>query len=128
MKPACLLTDFTYILAISDSGGKDKDVFGLGFIGMGEGATGDEITRAGSAGKGSVSKIVVGTEVGVSGTVVGTKAGVGTSSNWVLPAFFVLASDPGSCHSLDFVDSWLVLKVVAGLSSCLSIRFVHPFA
>ena len=79
MQAACLLTDSTYILAVSDSGGNNKDVFGLGFTKTGEGAGEDGIAGAGSAGNGDVSVIVVGTKAGVSKTVVRTKAGVGTS-------------------------------------------------
>ena len=43
MKVACLLTDSTLILAVFDSGGKGKDVFGSGFTGMGEGAGGTRL-------------------------------------------------------------------------------------
>ena len=91
MKAACLLTDSTYILAVSNNGGKGKDVFGSRFTKTGEGAEGDRIAGAGSARRGSVSKIVVGTEARVSGTIVGTEArteaGIGTSS---IPAYFPL--------------------------------------
>ena len=94
MKAACLLIDSTYILTVSNSGGKGKDILGSGFTGRGEGARGDGIVGAGSVGRSDVSKIVV-----------GTGAGVGISSGWVLLASFVFASDPESCLSLDSVDS-----------------------
>ena len=35
---------------------------------------------------------------------IGTEVGVGTSSGWVLLASFVMASDPGSYLSPDFVN------------------------
>ena len=89
-----------------------KDVLGSGFTSTEEGARRDGITGAGSAGRGGVSKTVVGTETGVSKTIVGTEAGVGTSSGCVLSASLVLASDPGACRSPNSVDSWLVLRIV----------------
>ena len=97
-----------------------KDVLGSGFTRMGEGAWGDEIARAGSVGKGGVSETVVGIETRVSRTVVGTEAGVDTSSDCVLPASLVLASDPEACHSLDSVDSWLVFRVVGVWRFCIT--------
>ena len=134
MKAACLLTDSTYALAVSDRDGMGMDVLGSGFTSTREGAGGDGIAGAGSTGRGRVPETVVGTVTGVSGIVVGTKtgvfgfvvgietgvsetvvgmeAGVGTSSDCALPASLVLASDPGACYSLDSVYSWLVLKVV----------------
>ena len=84
MKAACILTDSTYVFAISDRGGMGMDVLGSGFIGTGEGA-GDGITRAGSAGRGGVSETVVGTKTGVFGTIVRMEAGVGTSFGCALP-------------------------------------------
>ena len=36
MKAACLLTDSIYSLAVSDSGGIENEVLGLGFDGVGE--------------------------------------------------------------------------------------------
>ena len=48
MKAACLLTDSIYSLAVSDRGGIEKEVLGLGFASMGETAGGDGTTRAGS--------------------------------------------------------------------------------
>ena len=65
MKATCLLTDSTYILAVSDSGGKSKDVLGSGFTGPEEGAEGEGIAGAGSVGRGGVSETVVGTEAGI---------------------------------------------------------------
>ena len=111
MKAVCLLTDSTYILAVSNRGRMDKDVLDSRFTGLGEGAGGDGIAEAGSVGRGGVSETVVEIETRVFGTVVGTKAGVGTSSSSVLPASLVLALDSGAYRSPDSVDSWLVLRV-----------------
>ena len=118
MKAACLLTDSTYILAISKRGRMGKDVFGSGFTGMGEGAEGDKIAGVGSAGRDGISETIVGTETGVSGIVVGTKAGVGTSFGYVLPVSLVLASDPKACRFPDSVNSWLVLRIVSVWRFC----------
>ena len=71
-----------------------KDGPGWKFTDPTEGAGGDGITGARFVGRGGVSE-----------TVVGIETGVGTSSNWVLPASFVLVSDPGFYLSSDSVDS-----------------------
>ena len=118
VKAACLLIDSTYILVVSDRGGMGKDVLGSKFTKMGEGAGGDRIARAGSAGRGGVSETVVRTKIGVSGTIVGTEASIDTSSGCVLPASLVLALDPRTCHSPDSVDFWLVLRVVGVWRFC----------
>ena len=69
-------------------------MLGSRFTESGEGAGEDGIAGAGSVGRGGVSE-----------TVVRTEARVSTSSGWVLPASFILASDLGSYLSPDSVDS-----------------------
>ena len=60
MKAACLLTDFIYALAVSNRGETKRDVLDPGFAGVGEAIGGDDTTRAGSAGKGGVSEVSIG--------------------------------------------------------------------
>ena len=118
VKVACLLTDSIYALAVSDRGRIGMDVLDFGFTGIEETIGGDGIAGARSAGRGRVLEIVIGTEIGVSRTIVGTGAGVGTSSDYALLASLVLALDPGACLSLDSADSWLVLRVVGVWRFC----------
>ena len=110
MKAACLLTDSIYSLAVSDRGGIEKEVLGLGFASMGKIAGGDGMTRAGSVGRSGVSEVSIGTGSWASRVGVGSKIGVGTS-NCGLSTFDVLTSDLGAGLSLDSADSWLVLRV-----------------
>ena len=110
MKAVCLLTDSIYALAISDRGGTEKDVLGLGFVGVGEIACGDNTTGAGSVGRGGVSEVSIGTGSWASGVGVGSRAGAGTSS-CALPTLDVLVSDPGAGLSPDSTDSWLVFRI-----------------
>ena len=110
MKAACLLTDSIYALAISDRGGTRRDVLDPGFAGVGEATGGDGMTRAGSARRGGVSEVSIGTGVGVSGVDVGSGAGIGTFG-CAFPTSDVMASDLGVGLSPDFADSWLVLRV-----------------
>ena len=111
MKAACLLTNSMYALAIFDRGRTGRDVLDSGFTCVEETARGDEMAKAGSAGKGGVLETFVGIEAGVSGTGIRTEVGVGTS-DCALPTLVALASDPRACLSLDSADSWLVLRVV----------------
>ena len=135
MKAACLLTDSTYSLAVSDSGGTRAEVLGLGFAGVGEVVGGDGTTGARSAGRGGVLEVSIGigswaSKVGASsGTGVdigpgtgagvgpGTGAGVGPrtgvgASYCNLSASDVLASDPGAGLPPESAESWFVLRVV----------------
>ena len=110
MKAACLLTDSIYSLAVFDRGGTEKEVLGLRFAGVGETAGGDGTTGTGSAGRGGVLEVSIGTRSWASGVGVGSGAGVG-ASGCGLSTSNALASDPGAGLSPDFVDSWLVCRV-----------------
>ena len=110
MKAACLLTDSIYSLAVSDRGGTEKEVLGLGFTGMGEIVGGNGTIGAGSAGRGGVLEVSIGTGSWASGVGVGPGAGVG-ASGCGLSTSDALASDPGAGLSLDSANSLLVLRV-----------------
>ena len=113
MKAACLLTDSIYFVAVFDSGGTraENEILGLGFAGVGEMVGGDGTMGAGSAGRGGVSEVSIGIGFWASG--VGARSGIGVgASDCSLSASDVLASDLGAGLSLDFADSWLVLRVV----------------
>ena len=79
MKAACLLTDSTYALAVSDRGGIGIDVLGSRFTNTREGAGGDGIARAGSTVRGRVLETIVRTKTRVSEIVLRTETSVGTS-------------------------------------------------
>ena len=110
MKAACLLTDSIYALTVSDRGGREKDVLGLGFASVWETAGGDDMTGAGSVGRGGVLEVSIETGSWASGVSIGSVTGAGTSS-CALPTLDVLALDPGAGLSPDSADSWLVFRV-----------------
>ena len=99
MKAACLLTDSAYNLTVFDRGGKGKEGPDLGFIELGEGADGVGTGGAGSVGRG---------------------ASVGSSSDWILPPSFDLASD--SRFVLNVVGVWRFWSTSFGGRSENSVR------
>ena len=87
MKAACLLTVSMYFLAVFDSCGigAGNETLGLEFAGIGEVEGRDGTTGAGSAGRGGVSVVSIGTGSWPSGVGAGSGTGVvvgsGTSTS-----------------------------------------------
>ena len=82
MKAACLLTDSMYSLAVSanDGIGAGNGTLGLGFDDTSEVVGGDEMTGAGSMGRGGVSVVSIGTESWPSGDGASSGTGVEVGS------------------------------------------------